>query len=221
MDPNNSSLAERIGETVENFMSALPEDEAQTVAGSFEKLYASQVAETALTVGDIAPDFTLPNVTGQPVSLYEVLKRGPVVVSFYRGGWCPFCNLELHALQLRLPEIRALGATLIGISPETPDMAMAAIDEHQLEFEVLSDLGNKTARQYGLLFTVYEEMRPLYLKWGLDVPASNGDNSWELPVPATYVIDSNALIRAAHTDKDYTRRMEPEQIVATLRDLEA
>lgn len=221
MDPNNSSLAERIGETVENFMSALPEDEAQTVAGSFEKLYASQVAETALTVGDIAPDFTLPNVTGQPVSLYEVLKRGPVVVSFYRGGWCPFCNLELHALQLRLPEIRALGATLIGISPETPDMAMAAIDEHQLEFEVLSDLGNKTARQYGLLFTVYEEMRPLYLKWGLDVPASNGDNSWELPVPATYVIDSKALIRAAHTDKDYTRRMEPEQIVATLRDLEA
>jgi len=221
MDQNNSSLAERIGETVENFMSALPEDEAQTVAGSFEKLYASQVAETALTVGDIAPDFTLPNVTGQPVSLYEVLKRGPVVVSFYRGGWCPFCNLELHALQLRLPEIRALGATLIGISPETPDMAMAAIDEHQLEFEVLSDLGNKTARQYGLLFTVYEEMRPLYLKWGLDVPASNGDNSWELPVPATYVIDSNALIRAAHTDKDYTRRMEPEQIVATLRDLEA
>ncbi len=221
MDQNNSSLADRIGETVEKFMSALPEDEAQTVAGSFEKLYASQVAETALTVGDIAPDFTLPNVTGQPVSLYEVLKRGPVVVSFYRGGWCPFCNLELHALQLRLPEIRALGATLIGISPETPDMAMAAIDEHQLEFEVLSDLGNKTARQYGLLFTVYEEMRPLYLKWGLDVPASNGDDSWELPVPATYVIDSNALIRAAHTDKDYTRRMEPEQIVATLRDLEA
>ncbi|MGB5716490.1 MAG: redoxin domain-containing protein, partial [Gammaproteobacteria bacterium] len=101
MDQNNSSLADRIGETVENFMSALPEDEAQTVAGSFEKLYASQVAETALTVGDIAPDFTLPNVTGQPVSLYEVLKRGPVVVSFYRGGWCPFCNLELHALQLR------------------------------------------------------------------------------------------------------------------------
>ena len=221
MDQNNSSLADRIGDTVEKFMSALPEDEAQTVAGSFEKLYASQVAETALTVGDIAPDFTLPNVTGQPVSLYEVLKRGPVVVSFYRGGWCPFCNLELHALQLRLPEIRALGATLIGISPETPDMAMAAIDEHQLEFEVLSDLGNKTARQYGLLFTVYEEMRPLYLKWGLDVPASNGDDSWELPVPATYVIDSNAVIRAAHTDKDYTRRMEPEQVVATLRDLEA
>jgi peroxiredoxin len=221
MNQNDSSLADRIGETVENFMSALPEDEAQTVAGSFEKLYASQIAENAITVGDIAPDFTLPNVTGDPVSLHEALGHGPVVLSFYRGGWCPFCNLELHALQSRLAEIRALGANLIGISPETPDKAVTAIDEHQLEFEVLSDIGNITARQYGLLFTVYEEMRPLYLKWGLDVPASNGDTSWELPVPATYVIDSNALVRAAHTDKDYTRRMEPEQVLATLRNLKA
>lgn len=164
MNRNDSSLADRIGETVENFMSALPEDEAQTVAGSFEKLYASKIAEHAISVGDSAPDFTLPKVTGDPVNLHETLRHGPVVLSFYRGGWCPFCNLELHALQTRLPEIRALGATLIGISPETPDKAMAAIDEHQLEFEVLSDIGNKTARQYGLLFTVYEEMRPLYLK---------------------------------------------------------
>jgi peroxiredoxin len=96
---------------------------------------------------------------------------------------------------------------------------MAAIDEHQLEFEVLSDIGNKTARQYGLLFTVYEEMRPLYLKWGLDVPASNGDDSWELPVPATYVIDRNGVVAAAHVDKDYTKRMEPDAILATLEAL--
>ena len=221
MNQNDSSLADRLGETVGNFMSALPENEAQTVAGSFEKLYASQVAENAITVGDIAPDFTLPNVTGDPVNLHEVLSHGPVVLSFYRGGWCPFCNLELHALQSRLPEIRALGATLIGISPETPDKAMTAIDTHQLEFEVLSDIGNKTARLYGLLFTVYEEMRPLYLKWGLDVPASNGDDSWELPVPATYVIDRSAIVVAAHVDKDYTKRMEPEQVLTSLRNLRA
>ena len=219
MNRNDTSLADRIGETVGNFMSALPEDEAQTVAGSFEKLYASQIAEHAISVGDSAPDFTLPNVTGDPVNLHETLRHGPVVLSFYRGGWCPFCNLELHALQTRLPEIRALGATLIGISPETPDKAMAAIDEHQLDFEVLSDIGNKTARQYGLLFTVYEEMRPLYLKWGLDVPASNGDDSWELPVPATYIIDRSGVIAAAHVDKDYTKRMEPDAVLATLQDL--
>ena len=117
-------------------MSSLSEDEAQITAGSFEKLYASQIAENAINVGDIAPDFTLPNATGDPVTLYEALDSGPVVLSFYRGGWCPFCNLELQALQARLPEIRALGASLIGISPETPDMAQSAIEKHQLEFEV-------------------------------------------------------------------------------------
>jgi peroxiredoxin len=202
-------------------MSSLSEDVAQITAGSFEKLYTSQIAENAINVGDIAPDFTLPNVTGDPVTLYEALNSGPVVLSFYRGGWCPFCNLELQALQAQLSEFRALGANLIGISPETPDKSLSAIDNHQLEFEVLSDIGNITARQYGLLFTVYEEMRPLYLKWGLDVPASNGDDSWELPVPATYVIDTDSVVRAAHVDKDYTRRMEPEQILAALQDLKA
>ena len=218
---NNTSLANQLGETVKSFMSSLSEDEAQVTAGSFEKLYVSQIAENAINVGDIAPDFTLPNATGDRVTLYEALNSGPVVLSFYRGGWCPFCNLELQALQARLPEIRALGASLIGISPETPDMAQSAIEKHQLEFEVVSDIGNKTARHYGLLFTVYEEMRPLYLKWGLDVPASNGDDSWELPVPATYIIDTSSVVHTAHVDKDYTRRIEPEQILTALQDLQA
>jgi peroxiredoxin len=219
MDQNDSSLAERIAKTVESFIAALPEDEALIVGGSFEKLQASTVAKQAVTTGNHAPDFTLPSVTDEPVTLYDILSNGPVVLSFYRGGWCPFCNLELQALQSRLPEIRALGATLIAISPETPDNSLTAIEKHQLEFQVLSDTGNKTARQYGLLFSVDEEMRPLYLKWGLDVPASNGDDSWELPVPATYVIDSNGVVRAAHVDKEYTRRMEPEQVLSALRDL--
>jgi peroxiredoxin len=200
MDQKDTSLADRIGETVGKFISALPEDEALIVGGSFEKLQTSNVAEHAITIGNRAPDFTLPSVTDGPVTLYDALASGPVVLSFYRGGWCPFCSLELQALQSRLPEVRALGASLIAISPETPDNSLTAIQKHQLEFQVLSDLGNKTARRYGLLFTVYEEMRPLYLKWGLDVPANNGDSSWELPVPATYVIDSNAVVCAAHVD---------------------
>jgi peroxiredoxin len=202
-------------------MASLPDDEAQIVGASFEKLHASHTGEHAITAGDIAPDFSLPDATGAAVSLRNKLNEGPVILSFYRGGWCPFCNLELQALQALLPEIRALGASLIGISPETPDKSMTTAEKHQLEFDVLSDIGNKTARDYGLIFTVYEEMRPLYLKWGLDVPASNGDNSWELPVPATYVIDSNGVARAAHVDKDYTKRMEPEQILAALRDIKA
>jgi peroxiredoxin len=217
---DNASLADRLGETVESFMSSLADEDARITGGSFEKLAASQTAENALAVGDTVPDFSLPNITGDPVSLHDMLDKGPVVLNFYRGGWCPFCNLELQALQARLPEIKALGATLVGISPETPDNSLTAIEKHQLEFEVLSDIGNKTARTFGLLFTVYEEMRPLYLKWGLDVPASNGDDSWELPVPATYVIGSNGVIHAAHVDKDYTRRMEPDAVITALQELQ-
>jgi peroxiredoxin len=221
MSETAHSLSEQLGETVSAFMASLPEDDAQIVGASFEKLNASRTGESAIAVGEIAPNFTLPGATGEAVNLHSKLKGGPVVLSFYRGGWCPFCNLELQALQALLPEIKALGASLIGISPETPDNSMTTAEKHQLEFDVLSDVGNKTARDYGLIFTVYEEMRPLYLKWGLDVPASNGDDSWELPVPATYVIDTNSIARAVHADKDYTRRMEPEQILTALRNLKA
>lgn len=219
MSHSAHSLTDQLGETVDAFIASLPDDDAMAVGASFEKLQASSTGENAINVGAIAPDFTLPAATGAAVTLHDKLKAGPVILNFYRGGWCPFCNLELQALQAALPEIRALGASLIGISPETPDNSMTTAEKHQLEFDVLSDIGNKTARDYGLIFTVYEEMRPLYLKWGLDVPASNGDKSWELPVPATYVIDSNSVVRAAHVDKDYTKRMEPEQILAALRNI--
>ena len=211
------TLNEQIAETVADFMGQLPPDTAAVVSGSFEKLAASDVGKNAILVGDRAADFTLPNATGTPVSLHNLLKHGPVVLSFYRGGWCPFCSLELHALQSILPDIRALGATLIGVSPETPDNSLSTVEKQQLEFEVLSDQGNRVARDYGLLFAVYEEMRPLYLEWGFDLPAVNGDDSWEIPVPATYVIDANGIIRAGHVNKDYTKRMEPDDILAALR----
>lgn len=213
------TLNEQIAETVSAFMSQLPPDTAAVVSDSFEKLAASHVAESAKLVGDRAPAFTLPNATGKPVSLNDVLRHGPLVLSFYRGGWCPFCSLELQALQSILPDIRALGANLIGVSPETPDNSLSTVEKQQLEFEVLSDQGNQMARDYGLLFAVYEEMRPLYLEWGFDIPAVNGDDSWEIPVPATYVIDSSGIIRAGYVNKDYTKRMEPDDILTALREL--
>jgi peroxiredoxin len=213
------SLSDRINQSVQDFMLSLPADEQATVMQSFEKLHASSVAADAVNVEDTPPDFNLPNATGKAINLYAALEQGPVVLSFYRGGWCPFCNLELQALQQHLPGIRSLGATLIGVSPETPDNSLTTTGKHGLEFEVLSDIGNKTARDYGLIFTVYEEMRPLYLKWGLDVPACNGDDSWELPVPATYLIDTHRVVRAAHVDKDYTQRMEPGRILEALKNL--
>lgn len=170
-------------------------------------------------MGDTAPEFRLPNVQGGHTSLSELLKRGPVVLSFYRGGWCPFCNLEFKALHDKMHEMQTLGATLAGISPETLAVSRQTVQDHQLEFEVLSDEGNRVARDYGLVMVVDEAIRPYYAQWGIDIPAANGNETFELPVPATYLIDQSGRIRAAHVDKDYTKRMEPTDIMAALKAL--
>lgn len=180
---------------------------------------ATDIAAHALNLGDRALDFQLPNVRGGTTGLYEMLEQGPVVLSFYRGGWCPYCNLEFKALSDVLPQIHALGARLIGVSPELPDGSLDTVDKYQLPFEVLSDVGNVVARQYGIVMDVPAIIRPLYLQWGLNVPAVNGDDSWELPVPATYVINSDGRIACAYINKDYTRRLEPDNIIDVLEKL--
>lgn len=181
------------------------------------ELAASGVAERSLAVGERAPDFTLPNAHGDDVTLAELLAEGPVVVSFYRGGWCAYCNLELRALQRALPRIEALGARLVAISPNLPDTTLSTGERNALEFALLSDVGNRVARAYGLVFTLAGELRPFYA--GYDLPAVNGDASFELPLPATYVLDRGGVVLAAFVDADYTRRMDPDDIVAALEAL--
>ncbi len=199
-----------------DFIAALPDEQKQVVGAAFERLLASDVGSQAKQVGDTAPHFNLPNAVGGQLSLSALIARGPLVLNFYRGGWCPFCNLEFRALQGILPDIKARGASLVGISPETPDNSLTTKEKHALAFDVLSDQGNLVARAYGLVMEVYEEVRPLYRQWGIDVPAANGDDSFQLPIPATYVIDSQGIIRAAYVNKDYTQRMEPADILAAL-----
>ena len=215
----NKTLAEQTQETVEAFIGGLTEDVQQTVGEVFQRLLTSNITDHAKNVGDTAPEFRLPNVKGCQTALSELLERGPVVLSFYRGGWCPFCNLEFKALHDKLPEMQALGATLVGVSPETLAVSQQTAQDHALEFEVLSDEGNQVALEYGLIMVVDEAIRPHYTQWGIDIPTSNGDETFELPVPATYVIDQSGTICAAHVDKDYTRRMEPADIVAALKAL--
>jgi peroxiredoxin len=215
----SKTLADQTRETVEAFIGGLSEDVQQTVGEVFQRLLSSNITDHAKDVGDTAPEFSLPNVKGGTTSLSELLQRGPVVLSFYRGGWCPFCNLEFKALHDKLPEMQALGATLVGVSPETLAVSRQTVQDHHLEFEVLSDEGNRVARDYGLVMVVDEAIRPYYTQWGIDIPAANGDETFELPVPATYVIDQSGIIRAAHVDKDYTKRMEPTDIVAVLKAL--
>ena len=215
----SKTLAEQTQETVEAFIGGLPEEVQQTVGGVMQRLMSSNITDNASNVGDKAPEFRLPNVKGGDTTLSELLESGPVVLSFYRGGWCPFCNLEFKALHDKLPEMQALGATLVGISPEALAVSQQTAQDNALEFEVLSDEGNRVARDYGLVMVVDEAIRPHYMQWGIDIPSANGDETFELPVPATYVIDQSGVIRAAHVDKDYTKRMEPADIVAALRAL--
>jgi peroxiredoxin len=172
----------------------------------------------ALKVGQLVPDFTLPDAFGNQVSLKSLLAKGPVVIGFYRGEWCPFCNIELRALQEVMPKMQKLGATLVAISPEKPDHGIVMTEKNKLTFPVLSDSGNKVARQFGIVFQVGKELSAFARNaFKNDISLRNGQDSGELPVPAIYVVDRAGVIRFAHIDVDYmTERAEPEEIIAAL-----
>jgi peroxiredoxin len=153
------------------------------------------------------------------VRLGDSLAKGPVELSFYRGGWCPYCNLELRALQKALREITRLGAQLVAVSPQTPDESLSTAEKNQLGFTVLSEVGSMTAKAYGIAFDLAEELRPLYTPFGHALLSKNGDDSWVLPIAATDVIDSDGTVALAFVDVDYRNRLEPAEIIAALQRL--
>lgn len=182
------------------------------------------VLKGSLSVGDKAGDFTLPNANGNKVRLYEVLKIGPVVLSFYRGGWCPICSNQLRGLQKILPEIEGLGAQLIAVSPEPPTYVEATRVKDLLTFEVLSDKGNGLAKQYGILWTVPEQHREELDAWlkestGKTLADYNDQKGYELPVPATFVINKDGTVIYAFKEVNYALRANPEDILQALRSI--
>ncbi|WP_280384306.1 peroxiredoxin-like family protein [Nocardia wallacei] len=204
------SYADNLIRFQEQYSGTLPEDLLRRAQAHAESL--SDVGSGALGTGDLAPDFTLPDHRGASFTLAHALRDGPVVLSFYRGGWCPYCNVQLHTLQTALPQVRAHGARLVAISPDSPDDSLTTAERHALEFEVLSDTGNHVARTYGLLFTVPADVRDIYRTAGADLDATNA----ELPVPATYVVGTDGRIRYAHIDGDYRNRAEADDVLKVL-----
>lgn len=180
------------------------------------ELAASGLAEHALGVGDRAPRFTLPSAGGASVALDDLLAAGPVVLTFYRGAWCPYCNLALRALQEHLDAFTARGARLVAVSPQVPDESLSLVEKHQLGFEVLSDLGSDVAKQFGIAFDLSDELGALYDRFGFELQRVNGGHARTLPLPATYVLDREGVIRWAFVDTDYTVRAEPADILAAL-----
>ncbi|WP_341227464.1 peroxiredoxin-like family protein [uncultured Arcticibacterium sp.] len=181
----------------------------------FQKLVIANASEVkGLSIGDTAPDFTLPNAFGKSVSLSNSLKEGFVIIKFYRGEWCPICNLDLREIQKHLPEIQALGATLFAISPQSPDDALTATQKNELGYEVLSDAHQEVIKAYNLQFDPgddYHQRR--------DLTKENGDGSKTLPVPATFIIDKSGKVVAGHVEADYTQRMSALEVVEALKAL--
>ncbi|PFG34438.1 peroxiredoxin-like family protein [Sanguibacter antarcticus] len=176
----------------------------------------ADVASGAVTVGDHAPDFTLPDATGAAVHLADLLAAGPVVVSFYRGGWCPYCNLELHALQVALPDLTAAGGTLVAISPEAPDASLTTSEKQNLEFPVLSDTDAATITAYRLNFTIDSTTRAVLSEPEAEAARAQGVATEILPVPATYVIGTDGTVTFAFVDPSHTHRAEPADVVAAV-----
>jgi peroxiredoxin len=189
----------------------------QAVMGKANEELAKAMPDPGIKVGEKAPDFILNNAFGKSVSLRDKLMEGPVVLVFYRGAWCPFCNMHLHALQESLPEFKKYGAQLITITPQTPDKSVEQFKDKGNPFEVLSDLNSKVMKDYNLYFELPADLVEVYKKHGLDVEAFNGKGRAVLPIPGSFVIDSDGIVRAMHADTDYKTRMEPSTIVNALR----
>ncbi|MBX9588082.1 MAG: AhpC/TSA family protein [Hyphomonadaceae bacterium] len=203
LDAFKASWTERVGPAV-----------ARTMSDANDALLP--LATKALKAGDRFPSVKLADHLARETDISTVAAAQPVVVAFYRGGWCPYCSLELRAYQKALPEIEQLGARLIAVSPEAPDNTLSTAEKDDLSFTVLSDARGRLAEALGIRFELTEPVKAYFIKAGHDLPAHNGDGRWSLPMPATYVIAQGGVIALAHVDPDYRKRLEPKAVIEAL-----
>src|SRR5947207_5901322 len=207
----------------DEFNAALAQQAPAEVLEGFGRIIADQAAvyyaARAPKVGERAPDFTLPDQVGRQVSLAGELEQGPVVLIFYRGEWCPYCNAMLRTYGLRAADFSERGARLVAVSPQTPDNSLTMAEKHSLQFAVLSDEGGEVIGTYGLKYDVVA--RELYETVGVDLAKFNGKGGWTLPAPAVFVIDREGTVRFVSVNGDYTQRAEPDEVLAVLGSLES
>ncbi|MBL4851984.1 MAG: AhpC/TSA family protein [Gammaproteobacteria bacterium] len=210
------SLQQQLDEFKVGFVANTPPDAQEKMEAAKQALADSGMLSGVPKEGDTLPEFTLSNQLGSPLTLSQLRANGPVLIVFYRGGWCPYCNLELRAYQAALDRINAAGAMLVAITPELADESLNTIEKNSLGFQVLTDDNASYARQLGLVHTLPEELRPIYDGFGIDLQKHNGKGQFDLPLPATYIVDTDGVIVKAFVDVDYTQRMEPEQAILAL-----
>lgn len=211
-----TSLTQELADFKAAFIARVDPARVAMMENATAELRATGIEQTALQVGAAAPDLTLPDATGKPVRLADLWATGPLVMIFYRGGWCPYCNLELRAWQQQLDALHAKGARLVAISPQTPDNSLSIAEKNALAFPVLSDSNPAVAEAFGVAFELPAELVGLYRRVGNDLPTLNGNGRWVLPVPATYVIGMDGRIQQAHIEADYRERAEPAEVLRQL-----
>jgi peroxiredoxin len=216
------SLQEKLDAFKSHFESKVaPPDVVELFHRTTAELIATGQAERSLKVGDVAPAFMLTNAEGEPVSSTALLERGPLVVTFYRGVWCPYCNIDLQAIEEAADELRELGASLVSISMQTATNSLKSQRQNKLSYPILVDEGGKTADAFGIRFRLQDELIEAYKALGVDLPVVNGEPSWTLPMPARYVIAQDGTVAYAEVSPDYTKRPDPSELVAALRQLES
>jgi peroxiredoxin len=203
------------------FVTTAPSADVALVERVLEELARHLSGRSIPGVGDTVSDFTLPDARGRPLRLSEKLAQGPVALTFYRGAWCPYCNLELRAYQQRLPRLRDLGASVIAVSPQTQEASSSMVEKNALDFDVLSDSGSQLARAYGLTFSFPEDLKAMYLRRAIPLPEFDGTDDWTVPIPATFVIAGDGRVVLSHVDADYRNRLDPDQVLAALERLSA
>jgi peroxiredoxin len=210
------SLGDIYAERKELIARYVPPETQAVHARAISELKTKRFAANVLGAGSQAPAFELKDHNGTLLSSTDLLRQGRLVICFFRGRWCPFCVGQLEAINLLTPQIEQAGAALVAISPQTVQQSFFMVDQHKLRFPLLSDAGNQLARQFGLVYRVPDDQQAIYRRAFVNLPFANGDNSWELPIPATFILDREGTILYASADEDYTQRPEPREILQQL-----
>ncbi|TAE66707.1 MAG: AhpC/TSA family protein [Bacteroidetes bacterium] len=210
MNVENNSFKEELKNLENNFLKAVPINEFNTHE---KELKESDIPKLALNIGDKMPDFILKNAVGNPINSEDLLDKKWLVLSFYRGQWCPFCQFELQNLQKNLSSIENCPARLVAISPQTPDNSLTTKQKNDLTFDVLSDEGSLVGKKFNIVYTVPNYLEAVFKKIGVDVQYMNGAGNMQLPIPATYVIDNQGIIRMRFLEVSFLKRLDPQELV--------
>lgn len=221
MIDDRQSLSEQLGHFRKGMVQRMCGRDVEALSGLDEELRRAGVGQSMVQPGGMAPDFSLPDQHGTPVRLTDRLAHGPVVLAFFRGGWCPFCTLTLRAWQDALDELHDAGGDLLAVSPQPCSGCSQTAERDLLAFSVLSDHGCKVADSYGIAFDMPESVRPLYARLGHDLPRINGTGTWRLPLPASFVIGRDCRVELAHAEIANWRRLDPGDAIAAVRRLSA